>query len=176
MTKPSRERRGNRWYSTYITDQDVRYRSGWTFLVFPSSDLSYRCLADDGNRPAKSLPRSQRLAPHPRPRSRNPRSARPPRESPSVHACPPELQNQTVNLISHIQSKKARLALLERGLDVKLEASSATAGLKRERDEESDQAESRQRAKIEHVDLTDDNYLRRRTAVKVEHVDLTGDD
>ena len=69
--------------------------------------------------------------------------------------------------------EKARLALLERGLNVKSEPSSAAASFKRERDEESNEG-SRQRAKIEHVDLTDDRPGRR-TSVKVEHIDLTGD-
>lgn len=70
---------------------------------------------------------------------------------------------------------QARLALLERGLDVKPETSSAaTRNPKRERDEDEREERPRQRVKVEHVDLTDDRE-RRRSSVKVEHVDLTDD-
>lgn len=52
-----------------------------------------------------------------------------------------------------------RLALLERGLNVKSESSGAATGVKREREEEGDR----------------EGTQRRRTSVKVEHVDLTDD-
>ena len=72
---------------------------------------------------------------------------------------------------------QARLALLERGLNVKPESSSAALRtLKRERDQgERDEEGPRQRVKTEHVDLTDDRPRRRGSSVKVEHVDLTDD-
>ena len=70
---------------------------------------------------------------------------------------------------------QARLALLERGLDVKPESSSnAARKLKREREDDEGSERPSHRVKVEHVDLTDDRQ-RRRSSVKVEHVDLTAD-
>ena len=61
------------------------------------------------------------------------------------------------NQLTHVQ---ARLALLERGLNVKLESSRATTGVKREREDDEANEGSRQRrrasVKAEVIDLTDD--------------------
>lgn len=67
----------------------------------------------------------------------------------------PEYQTET-DVATPVQ---ARLALLERGLNVKSETSSAATRVKREREEEDNKG----------------SHQRRRTSVKIEHVDLTDD-
>ncbi|KAF6237271.1 hypothetical protein HO173_004740 [Letharia columbiana] len=82
-----------------------------------------------------------------------PRSPSPESQSPDDDATAPE------HALREVRDLRARLALLERGLNVKSESSSAATGVKREREEEGNEG-SRQRrrttVKIEHVDLTDD--------------------
>ena len=69
----------------------------------------------------------------------------------------PRALDSNRDLITYVQ---ARLALLERGLNVKSESSHATTGLKREREDDEADEGSLQRcrtsAKPEHIDLTDD--------------------
>ena len=69
-----------------------------------------------------------------------------------------EFRNRTGELIFCLFTQ-ARLAILERNLEVKTESTSTHRNLKRERDEEHNKG----------------SFQRRRLSVSVEHIDLTGD-
>ena len=70
-----------------------------------------------------------------------------------------DYQNPNARNANPAFSTQARLAILERNLQIKNESTSTHTNLKRERDEEQGKG----------------SFRRRRLAVKVEHVDLTGD-
>ena len=70
-----------------------------------------------------------------------------------------DYQNANAGIANPAIFTQARLAILERNLQVKTEPTSTHRNLKRERDEEHDGG----------------SFQRRRVAVKVEHVDLTED-
>ena len=70
-----------------------------------------------------------------------------------------DFQKSNAGIANTAFSTQARLAILERSLQVKTEPTSTPKNLKRERDEEQDKV----------------SFQRRRLAAKVEHVDLTGD-
>ena len=70
-----------------------------------------------------------------------------------------DLQKWNAGIANPALFTQARLAVLERSLQVKNELTSTPKNLKRERDEKHDKG----------------SFQRRRLAAKVEHVDLTGD-
>ena len=70
-----------------------------------------------------------------------------------------DYQNPNAGIANPAFCTQARLAILERNLQVKTEPTSTPKNLKRERDEKHDQG----------------SFQRRRLAAKVEHVDLTAD-
>lgn len=149
--RASVEKQESLWYSTFTTDQDV----GAEFSVSPSlgSNFFIDALQVLGCIPRSPLPEVKT----PEHQATAPediiQEVRDLRVSPDSKV--PDFRMET-DVTTRVQ---ARLALLERGLNVKSEPSSAAPRVKREREEEDNEGARQRRrtsVKIEHVDLTDD--------------------